>query len=663
MKFSLMKFALRSFLIISIFLKSNCLFAQEIVGVNLVWGKKYLSTQKYQFVQPVKLDLYVKDFPFPDGHSFMLNAYSKSNGKLRVFYLRVNKTKKARRVESANLKCSDKFKIEVFHEEYEEKQFVFNSYDGFDPEDYNFILDVCCRPSRVQNLKMEQNNSFAIAFEVPSYKDDIEYNILPYFKSELNNFFYCKNKPFKIDFEAIDYEDAQGVKDELRYSFVRPIKGYNKGGTDASEVFKYHPNLKYIDWANGYSDKKPLGNGNSLSINEKTGMISGNCSKEGMYTIVVKVEQFRNGKSAGANLREYTFWIVDCPPETVAKPEIKINNAVEKKYLFCYNTKVDLEVENTLGFVYEWRRDGNIIQNATSNIVSTTLEGHYTVTAIDSRTCVNSQTSESVELKAKNRRPVVESYFGTVFGCSDKPVVLKLKSNEFNWDVEWQKLGNDGYIIKGQTASITQSGVYVARFAPSGCSNDSMSVFNGVIIGTKYSTDELVVKDIIVCPRTFNYYYPKADFGTKEFFQWFKNDELIYEGGDRMSITLPGKYTIYGGEAGCLSKLEELNVVWGENCPKDEDENLYLPDVVTINGDNINETLEIFNLEAFPDLELFLYNRQGHLIFYKSGMLSIYEDNTLWEVLKSMIGHQVAYRIKYNRGNLPEKIGKIIVAH
>ena len=656
-----MKFTLGVLFSIIIFFKVDTSNAQEIVGVNLTWGKKYLSQQKARFVQPVRLDLYVKDFPFPDGHSFVLNDYSKSNGKHRSFFLKVVKSRRARRVESANLKCSDEFKIEVFHEIYEENSFVFDSYDGFDPEDYYFILDACCRPTRIQNLKIEPNSAFAVAFEIPSYKDDIELNIPPYFKSELNNFFYCKDKPFQIDFEAIDFEDEQGVKDEMRYSLTRAIKGYNKGGTDASEVFKYHPNLKYVDWAKGYSDTRPLGIGNSLSINTKTGLISGRCNKEGLYTIAIKVEQFRNGKSAGANIREFTFWIVDCPSESVAKPQIKINNVAEKKYLFCYNTNVVLEVENTLGFVYEWRRNGNIIQNATGNKITTALEGLYTVTATDSRTCINNQTSDVVELKAKNRKPVVESYYGTVFGCSDRPVVLKVINNEFNRDIEWQKLGNNGYVIKGQTASITESGVFIAKYAPTGCANDSISKFTGVVVGTKYSTDEPIVKDLIVCPRTHNLYHVKADFGSKEFFRWFKNEELVYEGADRMTITLPGKYTIFGGDAGCQRKLEELNVVWGENCPKDLDENLYLPDVITLNGDKLNDNLTIFNMEAFPDLELFLYNRSGILIFYRSGMVDMYSDDKLQEAIINSKSDVIAYRIKYNRGNMVEKVGKILI--
>ena len=656
-----MKLLLSGTLLFFILLIAPSLHAQEIVGVNLVWGKKYISWTKSKFVFPIKVDLYVKDFPFPDNQSFNIVAYKKSSGKLTNLGLTINKIKRAKRVESGNLKCSDSFKIEVFHEEYEEKEFVFEAYDSFDPQDYYFVLDICCRPSEISNVKSNLKPAFAIAFEVPAFKDDNELNIIPFFKKQLNTFYYCKNKAFTIDFGAEDFLDVNGTNDELRYSLIRPQAGYNKGATDNSQLFKYYPSIKFLEWTSGFSDNRPLGKGNSLSVDSKTGMISGLCDRTGMYTIVVKVEQFRNGKPMGANLREYTFWVVDCPVETITKPIIKINNVEEEKYLMCYNLKVQLEVENIPGYVYEWKRNGNIIVNQTSNVLLTPDEGIYTVSLSDTKLCLTTGVSEPVELKAKNRRPVVQSSFNNVYGCVDKPAVLKLVSNEFNREVSWQKLGNNGYVVKAETLTVKENGVFIAKFSPSGCPNDSISVFTGVLIGSKYPTTEPTTKDLIVCPRTFHYYNVNQDFGVYGLFKWFKDEELVWDGPAGMPLTMPGKYTIFGGEAGCIGKVEELNVVWGDNCPKDQEENLYLPDVVTINGDNINETLEIFNKEAFPDLELFLYNRQGHLIFHKSGMFSIYEDNTLLEALKSMIGHQVAYRIKYNRGTLADKVGKIII--
>lgn len=656
-----MKFFFKLFLIciLLISFKDSC--GQEIVGVNFFWGKRYLAPDRTSLVYPIKLDLYVKDFPFPDNQTFQLYIYKKSSGKFTGMGMLITKNKKARRVESGNLKCSDNFNIEVFHEEYENKEFTYISYLSFDPKDYYFVLDVCCRPNTITNFKMSTNRSFAVAFEIPAFKDDNEFNLLPYFKKELNTFYYCRNKPFTVDFGADDFPDREGTVDELIYSIQRPQKGYNKGLSDYSQVFKYYPSIKFVDWASGFSDNKPLGNGNSLSIDAKTGMLSGQINKNGLYTIVVKVEQFRNGKSEGANLREYTFWVVDCPPESLVKPQIKINNVIEQKHLMCLNDQVTLEVENIPGYVYEWKKNGNVIQNGNTNKIVTKEDGLFTVSTADTRSCLNSSVSEPVELKIKNRRPIISSNFGNVFGCKDKPVVLKLENNEFNRAVTWQKFGVNGYVTQSETLIINENGVFMAKLSPSGCSNDSTSLFAGVLLGNNYPTKEPISKDLIVCPSTNFVYNMNEDFGIKSRFNWYLGDELVWEGPNRMKITLPGVYTIYGGEYGCLAKMEVLNVSWGDNCPKDPVENLYIPDVITVNGDGMNETLEIFNMEAFPDLEFFLYNRTGHLIFYHSGMENIYSDDKLFKAVKNSNSDVLAYRIKYNRGNMADKVGKVLI--
>lgn len=605
--------------------------------------------------------MYVKDFPFPDNQSFMLISYKKSSGKLTNWNLIVDKSQKARRVESGNLKCSDEFNVEVFHEVYENPEFYYNSYLNFDPQDYYYVLDICCRPNTITNFKNKDSRSFAVAFEIPSFKDDNELNIIPNFKKELNTFYHCKNKPFTVDFAAEDFKDREGTVDELRYSIQRPQKGYNKGLDDLSQLFKYYPSIKFLDWTSGFADSKPLGNGNSLTIDSKTGLLSGICNKTGMYSVVVKVEQFRNGRSEGANLREYTFWVVDCPPESIVKPKIKINNVLESKYLICLNEAVTLEVENIPGYVYEWKRNGNVISGGNINKIVTKEEGLYTVSLSDSRTCVNSSESDVIELKVKNRRPIISSYYGNIYGCKDKPVVLKLENNEFNRTVTWQKFGANGYVVQADSLITNETGAFMAKLSPSGCSNDSTSLFAAALIGNSYPPNEPITKDLLVCPNSYFMYDVKEDFGTRSRYKWYLGEELVWEGPSRMQLTLPGIYTIYGGEWGCLDTMEVLNVSWGESCPKDLDENLYVPDVVTLNGDLYNENLSIWNIEAFPDLELFLYERSGNLIFYRSGMVDFYSDNKLYEAIRKTKSDVLAYRIKYNRGNMADKVGKVLI--
>lgn len=628
---------------------------QEVVGANLEWGEVFFKANSTSPVYPITLDIYTKDFPFSDNNQLVLMAYSKSNGKqVGVLTTRFTKTKKARRVESGNLKCSDNFKIDVFHEEYKNDGLAFSSWDAYDLNDYYFVLDFCCRPNSVQNVKYTSDNIFSIIVEVPSYKNSFTHNVIPNFKKEMNNFFYCKGTNFEIDFSAIDINNLNEEVDELRYSFVDLIKGVATEKTILENNFTYKPDTKYIQWASGYSLNKLLGNGNSLEINKNTGFISGKCNKTGKYSIAVKVEQFRNGKSQGYNMREYTFWVVDCPTVQVPKPILTVDGTNTSTHLFCLDAKVSLETDNVIGYVYEWKKDGNVVLGENSNKLSTKEEGTYTVTSINAQNCQLNQTSEPIELIIKNKKPFIVDRPHIVHGCFDKPALLTVKNNTFNREIIWKNYSNNT-TTKSPTYSVTKSGLYEATYAPSGCLTDSSSERITVLIGTGYNIEPPKVTELIVCPGN-SIFHKSKDFGPLGHFLTYKDGELVDEGSNTFFFTIPGKYVVFGGSGSCTTKLEDIEVVIGENCPNDDEQNIFIPDIVTANLDGVNEDFLIFNRRQYPDLEIFMYDTWGKLIYHGN------EPNDLHAIFRERKTSAVYnYRIKLNRANMPDKIGRVIV--
>lgn len=113
------------------------------------------------------------------------------------------------------------------------------------------------------------------------------------------------------------------------------------------------------------------------------------------------------------------------------------------------------------------------------------------------------------------------------------------------------------------------------------------------------------------------------------------------------------EYTVKVGvevyyQNGCLNALpiRDEALVKVKKCPDPNRSNeLYIPTAFTPNGDGINDTWELFNITA--NLEVFIYNRWGELIFYSYGYTTPWDGKRNGSALP--IG-MYAYRIKSSDG-------------
>ncbi|MFA6824454.1 MAG: gliding motility-associated C-terminal domain-containing protein, partial [Bacteroidales bacterium] len=199
----------------------------------------------------------------------------------------------------------------------------------------------------------------------------------------------------------------------------------------------------------------------------------------------------------------------------------------------------------------------------------------------------------------------------------------------------------DNYVYDAQGTIITESGTYNLNLISTyGC--DSNIVLNLTINPTFYDTsfavicdnDEFLFQGLVVdSSGTYQVNYNNI-YGCDSIYvlhlvvnQTF-NDTIyadIYYGNvykeNGFNERTTGFYThAYQTINGCDSVLNlDLQV-----------DRILFPNVVTPNGDGINDVFNIHNLieqKAFPDNELFVYNRQGKLI-YRFKNISKEED--LW---------------------------------
>ncbi len=157
-----------------------------------------------------------------------------------------------------------------------------------DPSGYMVIFQRCCRIDGIRNL----NPNFDVG---ASYFCQIQgtntiglngINSNPDFGIK-DTVLICQGKRFKLDYSATD---ADG--DSLSYEFA---PGYYGGDTSNAIVTNPPPPSTWVQlrYAGGFSGIQPLGR--SVTINRKTGIISGVAPGAGDYVVCVLVREYRAG--------------------------------------------------------------------------------------------------------------------------------------------------------------------------------------------------------------------------------------------------------------------------------------------------------------------------------------------------------------------------------
>ncbi|MEI6946883.1 PKD domain-containing protein [Paraflavisolibacter sp. H34] len=178
----------------------------------------------------------------------------------------------------------------------------------------------------------------------------------------------CADNAFTYSFAA---EDKDG--DELRYSFCNAYES-NNGGPNA--VRSGAPPFNSVPYGSDFSGSTPLGS--SVTVDPKTGLVSGRAPGSGTYVITVCVEEVRNGKVIATQRKDVQINIASC---TIASAQL------ESDYSLCKDTR-SLTLTNLSnsplinGYRWEVRNpSGTLLFTSTSATFSYTFPtvGNYAI--------------------------------------------------------------------------------------------------------------------------------------------------------------------------------------------------------------------------------------------------------------------------------------------
>jgi gliding motility-associated-like protein len=636
--------------------------AQKILGGEMYWRESKNQTNTLDSRDTLELILYSKNVLL-ESQWEVVYFYGVSNG---IFYggATLIRTLDEYELKNENNVCTSQNGIKVFRQSYKGLMVPVGG-NFLDTKGTEIVFDRYLRDNLLSNINGAGTESFSLVTQIKKFEgiDLISPSLQP---KPTENFMVCKGKEFKIDASTFNQDDY-----EIKYSIGQPVKGYTKLNAEDGISFNFKPKLSYLNWAKGYSKKKPFGKGSSLKINPKTGLITGKSNENGIFGFSIRFEQVdKKGKVIGFATKEMFIMSYDCPTKTnLIKPQILKNGQIIKNVDICPGEKITFNVPLDNSINYQWKKDKIAIPFQNQETLTISEEGNYSIIISSRDNCMLPSESESVNVTVKPITPIINSKDGDeIFfrDCAGIDIKLTLKNNINNYDVEWSEVRylkdsilqvSKEFLIKSFPIGAIQ--VY-AKYLNTGCGTSPKS--NAVVVYSlppgklNFPTSNWKKDTIIyICP------YNDHFFEIPEFFDFdlpkytlFLNDEPInYVLGNK--FLFEGKYYFKIGYEGCTEVTNNFYVKFDDDCFVKKN-GIFLPNIFSPNNDGLNDSLDLFNIVNFPELEILIYDRWGKLIFYNKGYTEKFDGTFEGKPLPEGF---YSYRLIYNDGYLDDMLGSL----
>ncbi|WP_143304976.1 PKD domain-containing protein [Chitinophaga vietnamensis] len=211
---------------------------------------------------------------------------------------------------------------------------------------YIVAFQSCCRDNSMSNIVAEpipgQPNNLGTGAtyftELPGRSNGILGNSSPIFNKEEATL-VCADKKFTYDFSATDPDS-----DSLSYEFCDAYKGGSTTDQSGIPLPAVSPPYDFVSYISPFSGQQPLGS--TVTIDPKTGIISGIAPGAGKYVVTVCVHEFRNGKQIGTLRKDFHVNVTTCVKQVTA--------SMPEKYADCDGYTINFVNNSTRGKPYFW---------------------------------------------------------------------------------------------------------------------------------------------------------------------------------------------------------------------------------------------------------------------------------------------------------------------
>lgn len=473
---------------------------------------------------------------------------------------------------------------------------ALNSGKYDDPGGYYIAWERCCRNNDINNIADPGRTGMVFYLEFPPLSVS---NSSPEFTAP-NGQYICSNRPFSMNMVASD-----GDGDELRYSLVTPFSGTTTVNQPVGNS-RSKDEYPLIRWQQGISASNAIPGASPLQISDN-GLLTVNANVIGLYVFTVQCEEYRNGNRIGLIRRDFQLLVIDCNNDTPERPVIIFDEEPVSEVLFCPETSVMLQTDDSPDWSYQWQLNGQNIPGEINNFISVKDTGQYSVVKSYTKKCSGDTSSVAVSVGYAAPVQAVISLDKDVI-CEGESITLLANGGmiDTNLLVNWSK---DGVALAEQSADlqIEEPGTYILQVTNDklGCGGKDTAVVakevlevslpdrKGVLKGTKVSLSP------VVSPSGISYSS-----------KWSPAAGLETDLNSAIAVVAPSQDTEYvvqvASENGCLAETRTFVYVI---------DRIHIPDSFTPNNDGHNDTFEIFNAND-SIREIRIYNRWGEIIFH-----------------------------------------------
>jgi gliding motility-associated-like protein len=484
-----------------------------------------------------------------------------------------------------------------------------------DPGGYYVIWERCCRNSVIKNINSPENVGNAFYLEFPPIGDPNNcnnriLNTSPLF-NQVTGEFPCLNQPFSTDFGAFDPDG-----DSLVYKLVIPSAGFASTSPfgPGSEPFPDPGPYPNVTMNSPYGNTLPDGTainlipGNpALSVDSK-GILHVTPNQTGLFAIALEVYEYRNGVRIGMVRRDFQFLVINCP-NIVPGPKIDLKKPGGGVYAKGDTLKLKVETDTCFSVLISdtaTTQSGvsvaltiqTIKTNIPNNIFS--IAPNYTITSANNPLTTTLCFDACKKLDIQN-----DSIFFIEIVVQDHQCPNP-KVDTLRLSIVFKPQINSKPKIKTLPSPAVSTVSYKVG---------DLLQFN--VIGTDADTKDVIT--LSAEPQGFNF----GDYGMSfngvaghdsiaSPFSWVVSCEALQPGSYKIKFLVADNSCI-------ISHKDSLYVDFSVTDKETTLADIMPPNLVTPNGDGLNDFYEIVNMPAdnctYYFKEIIVFNRWGGKVF------------------------------------------------
>ncbi|MGN6492406.1 MAG: PKD domain-containing protein [Agriterribacter sp.] len=459
-------------LIIGLF-SCSALYARHITGGELsyVYISSSGNTHTYQITLKLYRDCFSTGAQLDPAAAISIFTKNASGTSTSAQNFTINMSRQETMRLGTPGKCIDNPPIVC----YEVGTYIFTASLPATPYGYTVTYQRCCRIENMSNVSASGQSGATYTADIPGYTvaDDAPKNSSATYSTK-DTVIVCEDNFFMYDFGAADRDG-----DSLSYNFAAAYVGGSPGNPQPVPA---GPPYSSVPYSFGFGAMSPMGG--NVTIDRKTGLVSGIAPAAGIYVVTVAVFEYRKGKLINAHRKDIQIKVASC---SIAAASL------QPEYMVCDSFTVSFQNRSTSSLIKTYYWDFGV-QNSTDD-VSTEMRPTFTYPDTGTyRLMLITNRGEDCSDTAFSSIKVYPGFYpGFTYteGCKDVPIFFRDTTktrygavDSWNWDF------GDG----GSVTDVSQENRAPYTYTSSGTYTVSLTVGNnkGCV---KTVSNELIVRD------------------------------------------------------------------------------------------------------------------------------------------------------------------------